>query len=1038
MSSHSNSPLGDAAAPPGSPPVSPLPNFMQMRSFLPSWAWRVLRGCSVSGALAVAALLVWRPDQGLPLFWGLIVPALPLAFMLTPGIWRNVCPLATSNQAPRRLGLIDKLATRFKSKFTQRSLSTGAAFPIGIGLFVAAILTRKLMFNSSGPATAALIVGAMVAAFAGGILFKGKSGWCSSICPLLPVQRLYGQTPFIKVANTQCEPCVGCAKNCYDFSPEEAYLADQYDVDPHYREFRRFFAGVFPGLILGFYLVPGAQVIGAVNVVLQMLSYMAGSLSVFVLLDLLFRATPNRMPVVFAALAINIYYWFVAPVVLDTLQHLGVPIGDTMVGALRALVAVASLVWVGRSIQAEKMYLKEQVRKGQGGEINLPPVVVQTVRIHRNIVQRRDQGDAVARELAAANSARIQGGDTAPGALGPAEIASASFAPTAAAAAAGSVATLRPAPSGASAARQSATAPAIASSRPGLRIHPEGRCVPLKTGTSVLSALESCGAAIQAGCRAGACGADPIAITDGADCLSPVNDVENATLQRLGHASNTRMACMARMRRAGTVTIELKPHAAGGDSAAQPAGVPMQPAVAAPIPEFDRSIRSVVIIGNGVAGLTAAETVRRHHPECEVHLVSRERYQPYNRIAVSALINQRSGLHGMGLKPEAWYTEQRVTQWLNTRATRIDTTDRSVHLATGETLRYDRLIVANGSQAWAPPVENFGAEGTFVLRQASDAMAIRDYAQRRSARRAVVVGAGLLGLEAAAELQKFGMQVSVLSLNDMVLDRQIDATASAIVVAHLRQQGIELVRNATLSKLKLDDGRLRGMSLADGRELQADLLVVCAGTRAEVDLARDAGLTIGRGITVDAQMRTSVPHVYAAGDVAEFEGQQFGLWSIAISQGEVAARSALGLDAMYEPIQPVTSLKMKGIEVRSAGLANADGAGLMGLLCAGPNGEPLQDEEEDDDEGVRYCKLIVERRVGNEADARLVGAVIVGSHEVADELLDAVRRRATLKSLRRVLDGHRWLRQSVVTPLSSAIGAAGAAGIQRAKVERVA
>ena len=183
--------------------AQPFPNYLQMRAYLPGWAWRVLRLCSVLTALGVAVLLAGWPEEGLPLFWGLIVPVLPLMFMLTPGVWRNICPLASSNQAPRRLGLI-------KGR-VQKSLATGAAFPIGIGLFIAAIVARRLLFSTSGPATAALIVGAMAAAFGGGLLFKGKSGWCSSVCPLLPVQRLYGQTPFIKVANTQCEPCVGCA-----------------------------------------------------------------------------------------------------------------------------------------------------------------------------------------------------------------------------------------------------------------------------------------------------------------------------------------------------------------------------------------------------------------------------------------------------------------------------------------------------------------------------------------------------------------------------------------------------------------------------------------------------------------------------------------------------------------------------------------------------------------------------------------------------------------------------------------------------------
>jgi NAD(P)H-nitrite reductase large subunit len=412
-----------------------------------------------------------------------------------------------------------------------------------------------------------------------------------------------------------------------------------------------------------------------------------------------------------------------------------------------------------------------------------------------------------------------------------------------------------------------------------------------------------------------------------------------------------------------------------------------------------------VIVGNGAAGLSAAEHLRRNHPDCEIHLIARERYLPYNRVAVSSLINQRSGMPGLGLKPDAWYAEQRITHWLNTRATDIDTEARQVQLATGETLGYDRLILANGSQAWMPPVEGFGVAGSFVLRQANDAMAIRAFVQRHGARHAVVVGAGLLGLEAAAALRQLGLKVSVLSLDERVLDRQIDAPASDLVVAHLRAEGIEQIANARLRTVQRSGGRVSGIRLEDGRQFATELLVVCAGTRAELTLAHAAGVATGRGITVDAQMRTSVEHVYAAGDVAEFEGQQFGLWAIALAQGEVAARSALGLPARYESIQPVTSLKLRGIEVRSAGAALASTADQSELLCAGA----LEADPADPaDAGPRYCKLVVEQQAGGD---RLIGAVIVGPHEVGDELLDAVKRRTRMAELQPVLQGHRWLLQ---------------------------
>lgn len=254
-------------------------------------------------------------------------------------------------------------------------------------MLISAVIGRRLLFNASGVGTAALIVGAMFTAFVGGLLFKGKSGWCSSICPLLPVQRLYGQTPFVRIANTQCEPCVGCTKNCYDFNPGAAYLADQYDDNPAHRNVRRFFAGVFPGLVLGYYLVPAATVIGATALVLQMLTYMAGSLTLFTLTDMLVGKTRNVVPVAFGAVAFSLYYWHATPIVSQTLEQLGgYPLDTQAVGAMRSVVIVGGLIWIARSLHVERVFLRDQVRKGVKGDIRLAPIVIETVRLNRGVL----------------------------------------------------------------------------------------------------------------------------------------------------------------------------------------------------------------------------------------------------------------------------------------------------------------------------------------------------------------------------------------------------------------------------------------------------------------------------------------------------------------------------------------------------------------------------------------------------------------------------------------------------------------------------
>lgn len=930
----------------------PFANYTQLPTVVSKHVWRALRVASVVMALLTAVLLVLRPDIGLPVFWGLLMPALPLTFMLAPGAWRNICPLATSNQAPRRNGITRAL--------TNHRLSQGTAYPIGITLLIAAVIGRKLLFNGSGIATAALIVGSMTAAFIGGLLFKGKSGWCSSICPLLPVQRLYGQTPFVKIANTQCEPCVGCAKNCYDFNPGSAYLADQYDTDPAYRNFRRFFAGVFPGLVLGYYLVPAASEIGAWPVVGRTLVFMASSLTLFNLIDLLIGKTRNLTPVVFAALALSLYYWFAAPLVAQTIVQLGgIPIDRQVIGGIRTLVVAGALIWIARSLHVERLFLRDQVRKSSNGDMKLAPIVIETVRLNRKVLGSAGVLPPMVDGIEVSQPMPL---DDVPATRRPFATA--------------------PVPEPVPAPSSSPTATCE------VRVEPTGIKAALRNGQTLLDVLEECNAPINAGCRAGACGADPIAVTSGGDRLSPVGSDEQATLQRLGCADNTRLACMARVRNAGPITIELKPHArnAAGGIVTPPPSPPL---------DFDRSIGRVVIIGNGVAGLTAADHVRRHHPECDIHLIGRENHNAYNRMAIAKLISTPTGVNGLHLLPEQWYAEHRITAWLNTHVTGLDTSAREVTLATRETLAYDRLILTTGSSARVPPLEGFGVDGTFVLRDADDAMAIRDYMQRHGGASAVVLGAGLLGLEAAQALSQLGTQVKVLSKTAQLLDRQIDATASALLAAHLATKGVDVVTDAKVRVIEANDQpRVIAVALDDGRRFQADAFVVCTGSSANVDLARSAGLSLGHGIKVDARMRTSDPRVYAAGDAAEFEGVSHGLWAVAVEQGEIAALNALGRDRVYRGHVPVTALKVSGIDVRSAGIVHAVQPGEVEFI------------QQDLASGV-YRKLVVAE------GGRLIGAVLVGSSEDAEGVITSIRQRAPVSALRGLLELGRWQRRAI-------------------------
>ncbi len=849
-----------------------FPNYTQLPSRVPLAAWHALRALSVAAAIGIAALLVVRPGDGLFLLWNLVIPIVPAVFLVAPGLWRNVCPLAALNQLPRLAGFTRGLA--------HTPLVREYSFVVGIAAFFALVSARKFLFNGDGLATAILIFAALGLAFLGGVVFKGKSGWCSSVCPMLPVQRLYGQTPFVTVPNAHCRPCVGCTKNCYDFNPRVAYLADQYDDDRRYVGYRRFFAAVFPGFVVAFYLVPDPPAVSVPRMYFEFAAYMAVSLAAFTTLETFAKVRANTLTALFGAIAFNVYYWFAAETFVGAVSRLAqmeaVPL---WIWAIRGAVLAVTAVWLARTLLVERRFVQLQVATASAPAARL------------------GEGAAVALEKAAT--------------------------------------------------RESAQ----------VTFKPEGKRVAVQPGQTLLAITESCGLAIESGCRMGICGADPVAVLEGMGSLSPLGDDERATLARLGLADNTRLACCARVN--GPITLSLTPQRR---AAAAPA--------AAPSTRFDPAVRRVVVIGHGIAGVTAADHIRRRHPDCEVTVVGKEKFPLYNRMGITRLIYGRSAMQGLYLLPDAWYADHSISCWLNTRAARLDLAAKTVALATGESLPYDRLILATGSASHVPSIPGFGAAGTFVLREAEDAMYIRSYAQDTNARAAVIAGGGLLGLEAAYALSKLGLRVTVLERGRWPLQRQVDERGGALVREYLAGLGLQIYLESEVARLGVEDGLVKEAVLKDARTLPCDVFLVCAGIRPNVRLASAAGLNVNRGVIVDERLRTSAPDVYAAGDVAEYQGEVYGLWPACVEQGAIAAANAIGDEMEYAGTIPSTILKVVGADLASMGRIAATAADRVVVF--------------EDAEARRYAKLVV-------AGGKIAGAILLGFPKEAALVADALK-----------------------------------------------
>lgn len=400
-----------------------------------------------------------------------------------------------------------------------------------------------------------------------------------------------------------------------------------------------------------------------------------------------------------------------------------------------------------------------------------------------------------------------------------------------------------------------------------------------------------------------------------------------------------------------------------------------------------RNLKSIVIIGNGAAGITAADTVRRHHPECEIHLVSREKHPFYNRMAITRLIYGRSAMSGLYMQSEAWYDERKITCWLNTHATHINRGRKHVILATGETLAYDRLILATGSSSFVPPIPGYGLPGSFVLREAEEAMEIRAYIQRYQCRTAVIAGGGLLGLETAYALHKMGLTVRVLERGEWLLRRQLDERGGQHLKEYLEALGLIIETSAEAARVTGED-RVSAVTLKNGRTLPCDVFMVAAGIQPNVDLARTVGLRVNRGVVVDEAMRTSALDIFAAGDVCEYAQQVPGLWAVALEQARVAAINAVGGQAAYTEVVPVTTLKVAGADLTS-----------MGRIEARSDTEVEIAQEAM--EGHGYRKLVI-------ADGKLVGAILLGDIQNTPAIAVAVKESRDVSDCLDALHTGRW------------------------------
>ena len=376
----------------------------------------------------------------------------------------------------------------------------------------------------------------------------------------------------------------------------------------------------------------------------------------------------------------------------------------------------------------------------------------------------------------------------------------------------------------------------------------------------------------------------------------------------------------------------------------------------------------LVVIGAGIAGISAIEAFRNTTPGGTATLVSREGDLPYYRLNLTRYLAGEIPETDLPIHPESWFADKNVDLKLGADVAEIRLEEQCIRLRDNSTLPYDKLIVTMGAHPFMPPIPGAAREGMISVRTVRDAKWILEFLQ--PGMRCVVIGGGLLGLETAGALAARKADVTLLESYGWLMPRQLNRRAGEILQAHVEQLGVAVRNNARTREL-LGDERVAGVELEDGETIPADLVIVATGIRPNSHLARRVGLVVNKGIVVDNHLTSSHPGVYAAGDVAEHQGVLYGNWAASQFQGSIAGMNAAGASACFGGIPRSNTLKVLGLDLLSIGQFEPEDGSFQVI---------------ETQQGEAYYRFVFR-------DEHLVGSVLVGDTSLAGPVKIALEAR---------------------------------------------
>lgn len=385
--------------------------------------------------------------------------------------------------------------------------------------------------------------------------------------------------------------------------------------------------------------------------------------------------------------------------------------------------------------------------------------------------------------------------------------------------------------------------------------------------------------------------------------------------------------------------------------------------------------KKLVLVGNGMAGVRAIEHLLKLAPEAyEITIFGTEPHPNYNRIMLSSVLAGGADLNDIIINDLEWYRSNGIRLYTGHTVTSIDTVNRKVHTDKGVEAGYDELILATGSNPFMLPLPGADKEGVIAFRDIKDTQIMQETAKTH--RKALVIGGGLLGLEAARGLLHLGMEVSVVHINEYIMERQLDEAAAVMLQKELEAQGMKFLLKKQ-SEAILGKKRVKGLLFADGEVAETDLIVMAVGIKPNVELARGSGINVNRGIMVNDYMETNIPGIYAVGECAEHRGIAYGLVAPLYEQGAVLAKRLAGAQTEgYAGSVTSTKLKVSGVDVFSAG-----------QFIEQPGTRSLR--YQDEIEGV-YKKLVIQ-------EDKLIGAVLFGDTSDGAPLFSIIKNGENIK-----------------------------------------